>query len=812
MNPVPLETYSSIENERQHNCFHCGDECSNSEIAIGDKIFCCKGCKLVYELLETKDLCTYYELEQAPGRKMFNRDFSNRFEYLDDLSVQNSLISFRSGDESRVTFKVPSMHCASCIWLLENLHKLNAAVSDARVNFLRREVTLTFNDQKSNLREIVELLASLGYEPEINLASLQREIRSATDRSLYIKIGVAGFAFANIMLLAFPDYLAGENRIDPMLSSYFAFLSFLLSLPVLFYSSTDYFKSAFAALRQHMVNMDVPIAIGITALYGRSMVELINGTGTGYLDSFAGLVLLLLAGKLFQKKTYDALSFDRDYRSYFPVSVIRRRGDIEENISLAQLQTGDRILVRNSELVPADAVLIKGHGLIDYSFVTGEANPVPVQSGDYVYAGGRQRGAVLELDVVKNVSQSYLTQLWNSDTGIEEKHTRVVEVANRFSKYFTAVVLMVAVSTLIYWWPQDIALAMNAFTAVLIIACPCALALSTPFTLGNTLRIFGKNDFYLRSTQIVEKIAAIDYIVFDKTGTLTLSGSANVQFHAADHTPLSEFEMQVIRSLVRHSSHPLSYQIFRFLEAGELQPVEQFNEEPGKGIEGIVNGMHVFIGSAPEGFELESDARAGTRVYAFVNGNLRGWFVIENHFRRGLENVIKFLKREKQISLLSGDSDHERNILKQWFDDEQMYFRQTPFAKKEYVEQLQQQGHRVLMIGDGLNDAGALRQSDVGISISDDLNTFTPACDGILNGKSFERLKQFFKFSEDSLRIIKISFVISILYNLIGIGFAVQGILSPLVSAILMPISSVTVVAFTIGSTFWRAGKLGLNR
>jgi len=495
-----VKTLHLKQSKEQTDCYHCGDPCGNSGIWVGEKCFCCNGCKLVYELLEENDLCQYYDLQETPGVSPKEAGTTAKFKYLEDESVRSKLINFTDGNRSTVTFNIPSMHCVSCVWLLESLYKLNPLILQSKVDFLKKELSVTYEETANSLRQIVELLSSIGYEPEINLDSLHKKVKKDKDRQIYIKIGVAGFAFANIMMFSFPEYLSQQDQVEKILRNFFGSLSFLLALPVLFYSASDYFKSAWNGWKQRAVNMDVPISVGIITLFMRSSYEIFSGSGTGYMDSFTGLVFLLLIGKVFEKKTYDTLSFERDYKSYFPVAVTRKSSKDEMSIPLEKLKVGDRIVIRNQELVPADSVLIRGQAYIDYSFVTGESLPVEKLSGDMIYAGGRQIGGTIELDVIKDVNQSYLTELWNDESFTKDRKSRVTTLANKISKYFTMVVLSIAVLSASFWLTTDIVLALNAFTAVLIVACPCALALSTPFTLGNTLRIFGWNKFYLKKT------------------------------------------------------------------------------------------------------------------------------------------------------------------------------------------------------------------------------------------------------------------------------------------------------------------------
>ncbi|VAX19212.1 Type cbb3 cytochrome oxidase biogenesis protein CcoI; Copper-translocating P-type ATPase; FUPA29 P-type ATPase [hydrothermal vent metagenome] len=791
-------------------CYHCGLECPTDDIKINDKYFCCNGCKTVYEMLEANDLCNYYTIDENPGISKRN-EIRRNFDFLDDLDLKNKLIDFTDGKVTAVTFDIPQMHCSSCVWILENLYKFNDGISFSEVDFLKKTLSVKFIEEKTSLKKVVELLDSLGYVPNLNLDEKKEDKIKDEYKKLYYKIGIAGFSFGNVMLLSFPEYLSFTDKVTSDMQMIFNWINIFLSLPVFLYSASEYYISAFKGLRNKIVNIDVPITLGIFVLFFRSMYEIFVAGGVGYLDSMTALVFLLLTGKIFQNKTYDAMNFERNYKSYFPIAVTIMKDGKETTIPVDKLEVGQRIVVKNNELIPADAILISEQAHIDYSFVTGESQPVEVINGDMIYAGGKEIGEAIEVETVKEVSQSYLTQLWNSKAFEKKYESKIDTTVNFVSKYFTAIILAIASIAFIYWASTDMELAFNAFTAVLIIACPCALALSTPFTLGNTQRIFGRNKFYVKNTTVIEKLSELTSIVFDKTGTITKTAGASIEFVGKS---LSEEEKQLIKALVRNSSHPLSLKIASLLKIKSNIKIEKYEEIVGKGISGVAGNHSIKIGSYSFTSEKETEKNkipvAATNVYVSIDDKQFGYYKVTNIYRSGLKGIINSLKEKYKLFILSGDNDSEKNNLMEFFPDEKyLYFNQSPHDKLHFIENLQKQNEKVLMIGDGLNDAGALIKSDVGVSISEDINNFSPACDGILDAKSFKYLKDFINFSYTSKKIIITSFIISFFYNLIGIGFAVQGTLSPVISAILMPISSISIVVFTTVSTNLVAKKRG---
>lgn len=783
-----------------NTCYHCNDKCEET-IIYDQHNFCCVGCKSVYEILKDSSLESYYSIDIEPGIKPKN-EYTGKYNYLDLEEFKEKLIFFEEGNIAKIKLFLPQIHCSSCLWLLERLHKLKEGVIQSQVSFVEKELVITYDSSIISLRELVEICASIGYPPSFTLNDYNKKAKTNSNRKLIVQIGVAGFCFGNIMLLSFPEYL-GIDDTDANFQWIFNVLNFLLSIPVLLIGAKDYLISAYKSLRVKVINIDVPISLGILALYLRSFYEVFWQVGAGYFDSFAGLIFFLLIGKWFQSQTYAAINFERDYQSYFPISVSRKKENEEEEIvALKNVKIGDRLIIRNNELIPTDSILIKGDGNIDYSFVSGESALIGKTSGDKLFAGGRQEGKAIEIEVLKDVENSYLTELWNNPIFNKLKDTSTL--SDRISKYFTYFIISVALVASIVWYQIDASKAAFVVTSILIVACPCAIALSVPFTYGNGIRILGRKEFYLRSTQVIEPISQLTAIVFDKTGTITQNDKSSLTWQGSK---LNSFQLQVIYNMARHSSHPLSRSIANFIGLQAGDDVTDMDEVSGKGIVAKVNGAEWKLGSSSfVGTQLEDNK---TRVFAAVDGQVLGSFMFSNTYREGIEKLLMNLGKKHQLHVLSGDNDAERAALAKLFPKGSIFnFNQQPADKLDYIAKLQEKGDRVMMLGDGLNDAGALRQANVGVSVVDDVYSFSPASDAILNGEKLIALNDYMNFSKFSMNVVKWSYAFSLLYNIIGLSFALTGHLTPLVAAILMPLSSISVVLFVTLMTNLRARKL----
>lgn len=777
-------------------CQHCGDECTQV-VYQEEQPFCCQGCATVYDILHSNGLEKYYDIEQTPGisrSKASHQDFN----YLTDAATEEKLVDYRDEQLSIITVALPQIHCSSCIWILENLGRLHEGVLNVRVNFLKKEAQVSYNHVLITTQKLFLLLAKIGYEPTISLASTQKKKEKPKNKRLLFQLGVAGFSFGNIMMMTLPEYFNTTSFQASEFRSFFAILCIFLSLPVLLYSGIDYFKSATKSIHQKRLNIDVPIAMGMLVIFFTSIVQIVQQTGIGYLDSLSGLVFFLLLGKWFQAKSFHLISFDRDYQSYFPIAVARKENDSYTSVPLDQLQQGDIIQLKNSEVIPTDAKLLTDKTSVDFSFVTGESTPVTKNKGDLIYAGGRVIGKSITLEVEKEVSQSYLTNLWNNDVFLKPKTYLLSHFVDRISQHFTLIIFMIALLAGSFWFFFDTNKLLYAFSSVLIIACPCALALSLPLTFGNAMRVLSKKNFYLKNIHVIDALSRIDTVVFDKTGTLTNGESSSINYHG---NTLTEEQTTLLKSTLKQSTHPLGQAIFPTLVGDDIITPESFLEDAGRGLTARFDTHVVSVGLADYlSLPIEKDDTA-LKIHVLFDQVAIGYFTFSNEYRDEIQHLNEALSSHYNIAVLTGDNERERKNLTQLFPAADLQFNQSPHDKLAYLEQLNKEGKHVLMIGDGLNDAGALQQADVGLAVTENTMGFSPASDVIMSVKELHQLDHFLAYIKRTKKVVIINFIVSFLYNLIGLSFAVSGQLSPLIASILMPVSSVTVLLIALLGT-----------
>lgn len=734
-----------------------------------------------------------------------------QWEFLNEPEILDQLLSFKSNTQSHIQFQLPNIHCSSCIWLLEHLNRINKGIILSTVDFNKKEVSLVYDPQQLSLSEVASLLDYIGYPPSINhgINSSQKSIVS--NRSALLRIGIAGFCFSNIMMLSFPEYLSATGLEKSLLSKTFTTISIILSIPIIFYAATPFFIQAWKGLRQRFLNIDAPIALAISISYLRSLYEIYTSSGTGYLDSMSGIVFFMLVGRWFQERSQQHLTFDRDYRSYFPMTALVLKNGEKKYIAIDKLEKDDHLLIRNQEIIPADVRLISGSANIDYSFVTGEKEPIRISEGEMIYAGGKQIGTAIEVRILQPVSTSRLTRLWNNNAFDNDKNQETSFI-HPWSRYFSIVLFSIAIIAGIYWQWQEPQNTWKAITAILIVACPCSLLLTATFTFGNLKQKLSQCGVFLKNSNVIERLAEADTIVFDKTGTLTGNQQSSLEYQGK----LLHFdEVALLKSIASQSHHPLSRSLTDWNMGEEFETaisITSFEEFPGKGIEATANGNQIKMGKADwvcdNKWFAENFNEEGAAIHVSINNMYKGRFTLQQDYREGIFNMLRSVSNSKELHIISGDNTvGESTLRKELGQDVSLHFHMSPEDKLEYISSLQSCGKKVIMVGDGLNDAGALKKADVGIAVSDQSQYFTPACEAILEGRSLKSLDRILQYAASGKKLVAAGFAISIVYNIAGMYFATQAMLSPMIAAILMPASTISIIALSYwGTRSWVIG------
>ncbi|WP_185862328.1 heavy metal translocating P-type ATPase [Blattabacterium cuenoti] len=728
------------------------------------------------------------------------------FYYLDDKKVAEKIIDFNHKNITTVRFLIPSIHCSSCVFILENLSKIHKNIFDSTVDFSNKKISITFNNVEFKLSDLAIMLDKMGYRPDVNFESIENNQKNTFDRKLIGKLAISFFCFGNIMLLAIPEYVGAYKDtwyLDHR--NFFRYLMFILSLPVVIFSFVDHVKYAVLGLKKYIFNMDIPISIGIFVLFFWSSYEIFFDLGSGYFDSLSSFSLFLLISRILQIHTHNKIfSFNKNYKSFYPILIKKiHNNKKEENILLSSLKKGDMILIRNEEIIPADSILIEGNAILDNSFITGESYLINKKVGERIYAGSKQKGQAILIKIIKSVDHSYLSLLWNKNKSKNYSKNYLNSIYTRFSKYFTPTILMISIITGMYWYfiKNDIQKIFQTTFSVLIITCPCALVLSTPLIFGNIIRFFSKKGFYIKDIFTMERISSIKTLIFDKTGTITDIDKEKICFVGN----IEYEEKKIIASLLKNSSHPLSQKILSELSIKNFYSIENFKEIIGEGVEGVIQNMPVKIGSTKYlGIKtIKKNEKNKTKVSISINNKFIGYFLFRNYYREGIEKIFKDLKKYK-IIILSGDHNKlEEKYLKSILPKfSKVIFNQSPEDKLNYVKELQKKGEKIMMFGDGINDCAALNQSDVGIAVSEYTTSFFPSCDAFLQSNCLNKIFFFLKISKISIKLVLINFMISLFYNSVGIVFAITGNLRPFIAAILMPLSSLSVIFFSIVSTW----------
>jgi len=821
-----LEEYvaesESLRESSRGRCVHCQAEVALPAAIVWDeKPFCCQGCCAAYQWLSSEGLEQYYELRERFGAREGNRGDKVAFDAMSEFDsawYAQQYIRAVANNGLRTKVYLEGIHCAACVWLLEKLPKLVPGVLSAHVNLARSTVEVVWDPAKVTLSRIAIEIARLGYRPHPLRGEVKHERRVSDLRRQLAQVGIAFACSGNSMLLAAALYLGEFYGMSMEHIGLLRGASTVVGLVALFGPGWTFFKGAFSALRTRTPHIDIPVAVALAVGAISGLWNTLRGSGELYYDSLSMLVFLLLAGRYIQARqqqsAYDSLDI------LFQLTPRKARRIRDGQVALVPSETlsvGDTIEVLEGESLAADGIVIHGRTEIDQALLTGETLPVVVDNGDRVFAGTVNRGSAIRILVQQVGEESRVGKLASTIEKACVMRTPLVQLADRLAGRFVLVILLVAIVTGVYCYWYHPELMVNRIVSLLIVACPCALGLATPMAVSLALGEAARRGILIRGGDVLQRLADRGIVLLDKTGTVT---TGDIQLRFDD---LSRQSWPFLLALESKSNHPIARSLVRYGKMVAIQSLDNLSDRmemieyhAGGGIRGVIDGDQWVIGNKQflesMGIML-SDAELRRQEEYFVAGcspvfvacekRIIGMLGLGDQLRKGIAEIINSLKKEGwQVGLLSGDHSTIVTAVgnELGLDPGLVWGGKSPEEKQGVVQALQQSGLSVVMVGDGVNDAVALAQADVGVAVKGGAEISLQAASVYLKNAELGALIDLSRAGRNVIRAIKRNFIASISYNIFAVGLAVAGLIHPLIAAALMPISSITVISVTMAS------------
>ena len=796
------------------SCFHC---ClpvpTNShfeQIIDGDsRSFCCPACQMVCSAIYDAGLEGFYQRTPADGKLAPPPETPKNLALYDLDEVQEEFVPSLAR-EREIHLLVEGIHCAACVWLIERSLGKMQGVLDARVNLSGKRLLLRWDNQLTKLSHILSQLSNIGYaaipyDPEVAEGKLKKQ-----NRALLFRMAFAGFAMMNLLWISIALY---SGAADSEYRSLFHWVGFMLATPTLLYSGYPFLHGAWTGLRRLHLTMDLPIAIGamVTYLYSLNITLTQSTTGEVYYDTVVNFLFIILVGRYLEAMSKrQAIASTQRLLDLQPRGAIVLRDNKEILLPVRAVKNNDIVLVKPGEHVPVDGIILDGHSTIDESMLSGESTPVSKNHNDKVFAGTINNDSPLTVQVKGILRNTSLGRIIHLVEDAQASKAPVQCVADRVVPWFVAITLLLATFTFMFWINTDFEIALMAATAVLIITCPCAFGLATPMAIASASGLGARHGILVKSGGVLETLSQIDHFVFDKTGTLTegrMQVNNIITANGIDEDELISFAA----AIEKYSEHSIARAIIEKATSRELDlpAAKNVSNKPGHGITGKVNDTHIVIGTSlwlkqnnimpNQNFEEQSllwEHEGSTCVHIAIEGREVGLIAIADRLRPGAKALIDALKSSGiRTTLLSGDRKPVVKAIAEQLGGMETIAEVLPEDKERIIRQLQKNNEKVAMVGDGVNDAPALVRADVGIALGSGTDISCDSADIILMSNELHNVLLATKLSQRTLKTIRQNIGISITYNIIMVPLAVAALITPLVAAISMPISSLLVIA-----------------
>ncbi len=794
-------------------CAHCNLPIPPSDLVIdeinGEALhFCCRGCQGVYRIITGAGLEKFYRKrtwqEQGVPTGVFETEFN-------EAGLDSHVIK-RDDALAEIAVVIEGIHCASCVWLLEKFLAMKPGIEAVRLNYATHRAVIRFNPQLTSASQVFSSISRLGYLPHPFTSGAAQEAAAREQKSLLIRFGTAAFLSMQLMGFSFALYGGYFHGIDPGIQKMIQYFAAAVATPVVFYSGWPFFSGALRSLRRFSASMDLLISLGVSAAYGFSLYSLLHG-GEVYFDTAAMIITLILLGRLFESSARNrSISGIDKLLQLAPESANRINDDKTESVASVNLTPGETILVRAGERIPVDCLIIDGITELDESTLTGEPMPVLKKPGDKVSAGTMNLSASITLEVERPATDSFIARMARLVEEAQNRKAPIQSLADRVATIFVPVVTIIAAATWTYWYfygdSQNTAL-LNA-VSVLIVACPCALGLATPTAVLAASDSAAAGGILFRGGDILEMAARIDLVAFDKTGTLTHGKPTVEQIHPATGRTEEEL-LQIACNVERGSNHPLAKGILARANALGIQPSTALSvtSVPGRGLKAEHNGKPLLVGSrdflTENGIDVPAlDSGQLTEVYVSRDGVCLGTLLVHDPLREEAVQTIKKLHGlGLKTFLLTGDRSATAKDVCNRLTLPGYRANMSPADKTHWIEEKKSAGHRVMMVGDGINDAPALSMADAGCAMAGGTDIALETSDIVLTKPDLLRLFDAIFFARKTLQVIKQNLFWAFSYNLAMIPLAALGKLAPVWAAVAMASSSVLVVSNSL-----RLGRL----
>lgn len=775
-------------------CSHC-NEAAPIPISIPENpamVFCCQGCLTVYNIIHQKGLDAYYTIKQESGifrRRAPVESVDGYFSYIDDPAFLSEY-TYKNGHGERVMeFYLEGVHCLACLWLIEKIGETIPGILNIKLE-MNRSVAIVTGASEARFGQVALEFNHLGYRPhplKRNQESLERKKKE--ERAMLTRIGIAGASSGNIMLYAVSLY--GGATTSEFIHLFHS-LTVFFAFPVLVYCSYPFYKNAWQALKNKTVNIDVPISLALIVGGIAGYTHYFQGIELNYFDSLTALVFLLLLSRYFLMKIQEkGLSTNDLQFSHLSESALKASTEAMDDftpIHIENIKPGDRLKIAAGETIPADGRVLRGSSTVNNSLLTGESQPVDITIGSEIYSGAMNLNSEIIIEVDKTRDDTKLGKILKTVEQGWSLKSPVAQLTNKIAKIFVIVVCVLSAVLFLWLLPtKGLEAAFAAAITLLIVTCPCALAIAVPLSFYRSLSRAATNGLIIKSDEAIEKLAKVKNVFLDKTGTITY-GKMQVDSFQINSQTSAEDIYNIIYSLEQGSQHPVAKALLNFLAKGNREltmlKLENYRETLGRGVEATIDGSQYQI--------------VHQKVYK--NGRVIAEFTLSDALREDSAKIIRELKdMGLKVHVLSGDKTEivQKISMQAGLNHQEIFGDLSPEDKAQLIKSKE----ATIMVGDGANDAIAFKHADIGVAVLGAMDISLKACDVYLTAPGLAPLRDLIILSQETMKVIKRNLVLSLLYNSLSVVATFLGIISPLVAAIIMPVSSLTVAVSTLVGT-----------